>query len=89
MAKAVKKKKGKQGIVDPFGINLGRSNYYILIAGLIIITVGFLLMTQGPWDNPLSLSVSPVVLLIAYLVVIPIAILYKKKDKEESDTSQS
>lgn len=49
-------------------------NYFLLFLGIIVLTLGYFLMSIGPWDNFLSLDVSPVVLLIAYLIIIPLAV---------------
>ena len=95
MAKSVRKNRRlKQSVKkSPFNNYWRRENYLLLGLGLLIIVIGNYLMTQGPWDNPVSLSVSPVVLLIAYLVVFPLSILYKKKksdnDKDENVPSES
>lgn len=89
MAKRVKRKHAKQTKLTPVQIftNYWSLNNYIYLGiGLVVIIIGYLLMAQGPWDNPLSLSASPIVLLFAYLVVIPFAILYsKKKEKTEQE----
>ena len=64
---------------------------YILIgSGIAVIVIGFLLLATGigdSWDNPLAVSVAPVVLVIGYCVVIPIAILFgdKTKDSEKAE----
>ena len=72
-------------IESPFKNYWSRNNYIILIAGLLILFAGFYLMNQGPWDNPLSLTVAPIVLLVAYVVIIPLAIYYKKSDSDKED----
>lgn len=64
---------------SPFKNYWDKNNYILFGVGIGIIILGFVLMAQDPWDNPLSLSVSPVVLLFAYLIVFPLSILYKKK----------
>lgn len=55
-------------------------------AGLGVIIIGYLLLATGlgsNWDNPLAISVAPVVLVIGYCVVIPVGImLYKKPDDQ-------
>ena len=78
MAKVKPKKKSKL-LVSPFKDYWTKQNYLLFTFGLLIIIVGFILMSQSPWNNTLSLTVSPLILLIAYLVVIPLSILYKKK----------
>jgi ABC-type microcin C transport system permease subunit YejB len=37
----------------------------------------------GPADNPVSLSVAPIILTIAYVVIIPLGILYSGKEKDK------
>jgi len=78
MAK-VKSKKQVSKLASPFKNYWIKENYIIFGVGVAIVLIGFFLMTQEPWDNPLSLTVSPLVLLVAYLIVFPISILYRKK----------
>jgi hypothetical protein len=79
MAKIKKRISSKtKKIESPFKNYWTKNNYFILIGGLLILFLGYVLMNQSPWDNPLSLTIAPIVLLIGYLVVIPLAIYYKK-----------
>jgi len=55
-------------------------NYLLFVAGLIVIVLGYILMGTGELNSTQALSVSPIVLLIGYLVIIPVAIMYRKKD---------
>jgi hypothetical protein len=88
MAKVKKRIKSKsKKIESPFKNYWSRNNYIILVAGLLIIFLGFYLMNQGPWDNPVSLTVAPIVLLVAYVVIIPFAIYYKKPARDNEDDS--
>ncbi|MBC8191746.1 MAG: DUF3098 domain-containing protein [FCB group bacterium] len=57
-----------------------RINYFLFIAGLIVIILGYVLMGTGELNSVQALSVSPIVLLIGYLVIIPVSIMYRKKD---------
>lgn len=85
MAK-VKKRQGKsvkQKFESPFKNYWKNYNYILLGVGLGVLVLGFFLMSFGPWDNPVSLTISPIVLLIAYLVIFPLSILYKKKNNSE------
>ena len=56
------------------------TNYFLFIAGLLVIVLGYVLMGTGGLNSTQSLTVSPIVLLIGYLVIIPVAILFRKKD---------
>jgi len=76
--KRIKQKKISSG--SPFKNYWSKTNYIIFGIGLALLLIGNFLMTRGPWDNPLSLTISPIVLVIAYLVVIPLSIFYKKKN---------
>ena len=74
MAKVAK----AQAPVESF--TFGKRNLYILSAGIIAIIIGFVLMAQPPVNGFLSRTLAPIVLVIAYLVIIPISILAKNKD---------
>ena len=68
-------------------IELGRPNLALFLIGAVILIVGYLLMSIGPWDNHLSMSVAPIVLLIGYIVVFPLAIFYRKRSDSKSEKS--
>jgi len=80
MAKT-KKQKLKKGFISPFSNYWEKENYIFLIIGIISLIIGYVLMAQGKWDNSVSLSLSPVILLVAYLVFFPLSIFYRKKAK--------
>ena len=67
------------GLFGPKNIKL----FLASIAGLII---GYILLGQGPVNNPLSRSVAPVILVVVYCILIPYAIIARdKKDSAEQD----
>ena len=89
MAKKVRRKgirnsKKAVRLVSPFSIYWEKQNYYLLILGFAIIIVGFYLMSIGPWDSESSLEISPILLIIGYVLVFPSSILFRKKDSENS-----
>ena len=53
-------------------------NYVLFGAGVFVIIVGYLTMYLGEVDSFQSLVLSPLLLLIGYLVLIPYALLYYK-----------
>tara|TARA_B100000965_G_scaffold394645_1_gene407123 strand:+ start:4295 stop:4507 length:213 start_codon:yes stop_codon:yes gene_type:complete len=53
-------------------------NYLIFGIGLLLIMVGYILMGYGTVNSIISVKVAPFLLFIGYIVLIPIAILYKK-----------
>ena len=58
----------------------GKRNLLLLTIGIVTIVVGFVLMAQEPVDGFLSRTLAPIILVIAYLVIIPISIIAKNKD---------
>jgi len=66
-----------------------KTNYTILIAGLLILIIGFLLMVGGGSDNPevfsdaifgfRRLTLAPILILLGYMIEI-FAIMYRPKE---------
>ena len=67
-----------------------RTNYIILIAGLLVLIIGFLLMVGGGSDDPevfsdalfgfRRLTLAPILILMGYMIEI-FAIMYRPKQK--------
>lgn len=73
----------KQSEKSPFNNYWKKENYLLLFGGILVLILGFLFMTKDPYDSTLSLSISPIVLLIAYIIIFPLSILYKKRKTKE------
>ncbi len=56
-----------------------RTNYLIFLAGIVVIALGYVLMATGERDSFQALTVSPIMLVTGYLVLIPLSILYHKR----------
>jgi hypothetical protein len=59
-----------------------RKNILIVAVGVLLLVVGFFCLAQGPAENPVSLTVAPLILVFAYIVVVPIGILWGGKKKK-------
>ena len=55
-----------------------RKNYVLFGVGVFVIIVGYLIMYSGEVGSFQSLVISPLLLLVGYLVIIPMAILFKQ-----------
>ena len=55
-----------------------RKNYLLFGFGVFVIIVGYLIMYFGDVNSFQSLVISPLLLLLGYLVIIPLALLYKQ-----------
>ena len=62
---------------------LNKKNLSLIGIGVLLLVIGFICLAAGPADNPVSLTVAPLILVLAYVVVIPLGILFggKKQDK--------
>ena len=59
-----------------------KKTFLLITLGVALLMIGFFFLAQGPANNPLSLTVAPIILVFAYLVVIPIGILWGSKESE-------
>ena len=53
-----------------------------------MIIIGFIALSRGPWNSLSSLTVAPILLVIGYIVIVPFAIIYKKKNRKEKGESK-
>ena len=86
MAKKVKKRQLKQTKkvrVSPFNIYWENKNYQFLALGIIVIIIGFYLMSVGAWNSFSSIVIAPILLVIGYVLIFPLSIFYRKKDKKD------
>ena len=79
---AVKKKNiriAKKALASPFSIYWSRQNYFILVIAAVLLIVGYFVMSIDPWNSTPAIVISPIILLIVYILIVPAAILYGKK----------
>lgn len=73
-----------------------KKNFIIAGIGLIVIIAGYLLMSTGiteepalteggKWNNPMAVTIAPILLIIGYCVIIPYALYKFFGKKEESE----
>jgi uncharacterized membrane protein YbhN (UPF0104 family) len=56
----------------------------LFVAGCSVLIMGYILLAQGPVDNPLSLSWAPFLLIGGYCVLIPVAIILKDNKQKKT-----
>ena len=69
---------------QPDHLPFTKTNYRILLVGLIVIALGYYALGQEPWDGTMPLVVAPILLVLGYCVIIPIGILFRKKQEAEA-----
>lgn len=90
MAKIIKGKQAKRSKTDdtfPFE----KENYYIIGVGILFIIAGYIAMSGNVVEGFSQLTLSPILLLLGYCVIIPVGIFYRKKEvaKSPEPTQQS
>ena len=78
-----KKKKGTRG-KGAVAWPLEKGNYVLFGLGILVLIIGYFFLSIGPWDSFWSRTLAPIVLVIGYCAVIPISILYRKKNVTEN-----
>ena len=82
MANQEKKKFKGSGKKESSALPFVRQNYLLFGLGLFTIVLGYVFLSMGPWDSFWSLTLAPVLLVLGYCVIIPVAILFRKKEKQ-------
>ena len=57
-------------------------NYILFGIGLALIIMGYIIMAAGEVNSFQSLTLAPIMLFIAYIIVIPAALIYREKSPE-------
>jgi hypothetical protein len=73
MALARKSKK----TANALGIDFSKRNYMVLGIGLLVIILGFIFLAMG------DITISPILLVLGYCVIIPLGILLPKEKAED------
>ena len=77
-AKITSRPKAGAKASDGGGLPFTRKNYYIFAVGLATVIVGYIALAQG------SITLAPVLLVLGYCAIIPIAILYRGESDVET-----
>ena len=78
MAKKVQRKSSKQA----------KKNYILLFAGIIVLIIGYLVMSDGKWNSTSALVFSPIILGIAYLLIFPLSIFSSRKNQNSENKAE-
>ena len=58
---------------------LTTTNYLIFAVAVVTIVIGNIFLSIGPAESTQSLTVAPIILVIGYCVLVPLAIFWRKK----------
>lgn len=79
---SIKSKKHKKEL-SHLHFAMTMKNYMIIGAGILVIIIGYVLMSENSVDGFLPTVVAPVLLILGYCVIVPIGILYNDKGVKE------
>ena len=79
---AVAKQNGKSEIHLFEGWALGKKNYLFFGIGLATIIAGYIVMATGDVNSFQSLTLAPIMLFIGYLMIIPLALVFRDNDRK-------
>jgi hypothetical protein len=80
--KNIKDKKLKKFTPKFSVLTFTRTNYILFFAGIFVIIIGYKFLSIAPVDSVYSLTIAPILLVMGYLGIIPIAIFWRPKKKE-------
>ena len=83
MAKIEKSKQVKKSKQDDI-LPLEKENYIILGIGLLVIVLGYIALSGNKVEGFSQLTLAPILLVLGYCVIIPVGIMYRKKEKPRS-----
>ena len=67
---------------SPFAWHFEKKNLILFVFGLLIIIVGYIFLSIGPYDSFSSLTIAPILLILGYIVFIPLSIIFIKTDRK-------
>ena len=63
-------------------------NYLIFGIGLIVIILGYVIMATGTVNSFQSLTLAPIMLFIGYIIIIPLALIFRDKTNKNLSDKQ-
>ena len=76
------KKKEEKNVHLLEGWTFSKKNYVLGGIGLATIIFGYVVMASGTVNSFQSLTLAPIMLFVGYLIIIPIALIYRDKKKQ-------
>lgn len=64
-------------------------NIIFILVGIAVITLGYYLMGSDDVMGSMALNISPMILIIGYLIIIPLGIMYGSRTYKKARGSES
>lgn len=59
-----------------------KKNYLLFLIGIVTIVMGYVIMGTGEVDSFQSLTLAPIMLFLGYVVIVPLALIYRDKSRQ-------
>jgi hypothetical protein len=83
MSKTLTKEKlTKKKSISTGKLSLEKINYQIILGGVAVIIAGYVALSAKPWDNPIAMTVAPILLVVGYCVIVPFGLIYRRKNSD-------
>ena len=83
------KKRRTYGTGRKSNFPFGKTNFQFFFGGVAVIILGYVLMWNSEVYSQQALTVATLLLLAGYVVLLPLAVLYKKKESKEKNPDKS
>ena len=77
-----KKTSDRRKATKSLPLSLTARNYQIFAIAILFLVAGYIIMSIGPAEGVLSLTLAPIILIVVYCVLIPLAIIWKPSNKK-------
>lgn len=78
-AKVTSRPKSAAQTAKTEGLPFKKMNYYLFAVALVVIVLGYITLASG------SITIAPILLVLGYCVIVPVAILYRGSDSSSSE----
>ena len=68
---------GSKNLFESWSFN--KINFFLLFGCILLIILGYIIMSYGEVNSFQSLTLAPITLFFGYIILIPIALIYKGK----------
>ena len=65
-------------------LSVGKTNYIIFAIAVATLIIGYYFLSIGPADSTESLTLAPIILVIGYVILVPLAIVWRKKAQKSA-----
>jgi hypothetical protein len=70
--------------VKPFQMPFDQKNIRVILLGIAVIVLGYIVMYVSPTMSTMALTISPIILLLGYCVIVPVGIMMGARKRTDA-----